>query len=243
MKLINVSNSVKLSEMSRQTYFDPLWLEDAKFKDFQPWLERNPKDRPNTVFRCHVCNRERKLSNMGLNALISHKDGDFHKRRMKAREASKARPSSITSFFRSSSQTGGELDSAISGEPCASSSVLEPVQPSPSISRRPGLESYVYNDDDRVKAEVIWTLNLIKKNHSFKSSDDAPMILRTMFPESVVASKFSCGDKKSRYMCNHGIAPYVRETLLKNVRDDGYVLLFDESLNRHQQKKQMDIWP
>ena len=62
-----------------------------------------------------------------------------------------------------------------------------------------------------------------------------------MFPDSDIASKFSCGETKSSYLIRYGIGPYMKTLLQQRVREDDYVLLFDESLNREMQKKQLDI--
>ena len=45
------------------------------------------------------------------------------------------------------------------------------------------------------------------------------------------------------YLCKFGIAPYFADQLLEKVRSSSnYVLLFDETLNKDLQEKQMDIY-
>ena len=61
-----------------------------------------------------------------------------------------------------------------------------------------------------------------------------------MFPDSQIASKFTCGERKTAYLCVFGIAPYFID-LMKSEINGPYVVLFDESLNKKHQKKQMDI--
>ena len=63
-----------------------------------------------------------------------------------------------------------------------------------------------------------------------------------MFPDSNIAKHFQCGGKKASYLTNFGIAPHFLSLLTDRVKDlkDGYVLLFDESLNNKNQKKQLD---
>jgi hypothetical protein len=64
-----------------------------------------------------------------------------------------------------------------------------------------------------------------------------------MFPDSSIAQGFSCGDSKASYLCNFGLAPYFSEELKKRASSStNYVLLFDESLNKEIQEKQMDVY-
>lgn len=61
-----------------------------------------------------------------------------------------------------------------------------------------------------------------------------------MFPDSQIAAKFTCGSRKTSYLCVFGLAEYLKEMLMKAVK--GYfTILFDESLNKKSQSKQMDI--
>lgn len=63
-----------------------------------------------------------------------------------------------------------------------------------------------------------------------------------MFPDSTIASRFSCGEKKSSYIAIFGLGPYFADNLMKNLNSKTvYTLLFDESLNELLQEKQMDI--
>ena len=67
-------------------------------------------------------------------------------------------------------------------------------------------------------------------------------IFLKMFPDSYIARAFSCGASKCAYIVNHGLAPYFRSQLLQQIRGlDSFVLLFDESLNKYTQNKQMDL--
>ena len=66
-----------------------------------------------------------------------------------------------------------------------------------------------------------------------------------MFLDSVIAKSFTCGEKKCAYVvcivC-YGLAPfYVQQLTDKTKLLDCFVLLFDESLNKFMQTKQLDI--
>jgi len=92
-------------------------------------------------------------------------------------------------------------------------------------------------------AEIIWTFNTVKNHHSYKSNENIADIFQQMFYDSVIASKFSCGEKKTAYYSVFGIAPYVTNLLQDSLlQRESYVLLFDESLNNMRQKQQMDIY-
>ena len=63
-----------------------------------------------------------------------------------------------------------------------------------------------------------------------------------MFPDSAIAAKFACGERKCNYLAAFGIAPHFQNLLQKRVSSSQeYVLLFDESLNPALQEKQMDV--
>jgi hypothetical protein len=47
---------------------------------------------------------------------------------------------------------------------------------------------------------------------------------------------------KTAYLCMFGLAEYFKDQLLKNVSSSSYfVILFDEILDKKNQKKQMDV--
>ena len=61
-----------------------------------------------------------------------------------------------------------------------------------------------------------------------------------MFPDSEIARKFTCGEKKTAYMSVFGIGDHLKKAALSEV-NGLFVLLFDESLNKKMQDKQLDI--
>lgn len=61
-----------------------------------------------------------------------------------------------------------------------------------------------------------------------------------MFPDSEIAKRFSCGEKKTSYICVFGLAEHFKKQILEDVKGH-FVLLFDESLNKKMQEKQLDI--
>lgn len=96
--------------------------------------------------------------------------------------------------------------------------------------------------NERLKAEILWTLKSAESHYSCRSSEGVSDLFRLMFPDSEVASQFKCGETKCRYLLTFGIAPHFSELLRGTVKaSDGFVLLFDESLNHKTQLKQMDF--
>ena len=96
--------------------------------------------------------------------------------------------------------------------------------------------------DEMLKAEILWALKAIMFHYSYKSCEGTSKFFQAMFPDSRIASQFSCGEKKCAYLICFGLAPHFKQ-FLKDVvkKEEAYVLLFDESLNSVCQSKQMDI--
>ena len=63
-----------MPKTSKMTYFDELWLKDERLGQ---WLQQVPKDR--TCFRCKLCSKVLKLSNMGIEAIKSHESNAKHR--------------------------------------------------------------------------------------------------------------------------------------------------------------------
>ena len=75
----------------------------------------------------------------------------------------------------------------------------------------------------------------------FHSSAEIPHLFRRMFPNSVIAQNFNCADTKVKYLSTFGLGEYFSQQLIDKVKNESFVLLFDESLNKKMQKKQMDV--
>ena len=96
--------------------------------------------------------------------------------------------------------------------------------------------------DDVLRAEVLWTLTMNASHFSYQSAEDVGTIFRSMFPDSAIASQFSCGERKANYIMRFGLTPHFKDLLLKSLQEvPAYVLLFDETYNPVTKNKQMDI--
>ena len=65
---------------TKRTYFVQAWLEHP---EFSKWIAEVKND--NTKYRCKVCHKTNKLSNMGEGALEVHEDTEVHKTHFKIR--------------------------------------------------------------------------------------------------------------------------------------------------------------
>ena len=104
---------------------------------------------------------------------------------------------------------------------------------------RPGEHSR----DDTLRAEVLWALKINLSHYSYSLSDDIAILLLTMFPDSAISSKFTCGELKYNYVLRFGLASYFKSALTDSLKVcSDYVLLFDESYNAVTKNKQIDIF-
>ena len=98
------------------------------------------------------------------------------------------------------------------------------------------------NTTDQLTAETMWALNMIHNGYTFSSNLDNSFVFKTMFPDSYITHTFSMAETKSIYTITYGVAPYVQSMLEKRIKESReYVLLFDETLNKDFQKKQVDL--
>jgi len=97
------------------------------------------------------------------------------------------------------------------------------------------------SDEQRIRAEIYWVLHMIDSHSSFNSAAGISDLFRLMFCDSSIAEQFKMGDDKARYVTLYGLAPHFIQKLADSVQDKDYVLLFDETLNKKAQQKQLDI--
>ena len=219
-------------------YFSPVWLKNPSYST---WLAQ-VQNSTHKAF-CRWCKKEFDVSNMGECALKSHATSKKHI----SMETANKNVTSIADSFRkqptSSLKTSeGATSSTSSSSILSSTSSSSTPSLSTSTSQQPLLDNVV-SGDSVLNAEVYHCLNLISKHNSYNSSSDAGDLYRLMFPDSQIASKFSCADKKAAYMTTFGLGPYLKRCQLDAIkRSENYVLLFDESLNHNTQSKQLDTY-
>lgn len=161
---------------------------------------------------CAACRKTVDLSTMGVTALTSHAKGAKHS----------------TNLNINSSQ--GSIQSYVEDKTVTRPSDTATIE----------LDTFV-SKTDTLKAETLWSLKTVHSNMSYSSNEDVNYFFREMFPDSAIAKSFSCGETKSMYIACYGISPYIQLLLENKVKNQPYVMLFDESLNVQLQKKQLDI--
>ena len=98
------------------------------------------------------------------------------------------------------------------------SETLPEVPPPPSATIcKPGMAQPLLTDvvsrNDVLKSEILWTLQTVVTHSSYKSNENISDLFKVMFPDSAVANKFSCGERKTAYMCVFGIADHFKSKL------------------------------
>lgn len=216
-----------------ESKFQDAWLADDKFKD---WIQRDSSD---VKAYCKWCCKSISIYSMGRQALVSHGNG--------AKHVSKGKTSMprVTSFFRPvdkaptpSTSRDASMDSSTADVEVSQSEST--VSFSRNSQSHAGLDAFVQTSDV-LRAEILWCLKSTMSNYSYNSQEDTSDVFKKMFPDSEIAQKFSCGKTKTMYLSCFGIAPHFTDLLKKQVKDEHYVLLYDESLNVQLQSKQLDI--
>ena len=116
-----------------------------------------------------------------------------------------------------------------------------PASTATTATPRPTTIQDFVTKDEVLKAEILWALHVIESHQSYRSCQGIGTLFHRMFPDSGIASQFQCAEKKASYLNVFGLAPHFK-ALLKQKVNSSYVLLFDESLNKKNQKKQMDFY-
>ena len=93
-----------------------------------------------------------------------------------------------------------------------------------------------------LKAEIVWSLEVLMPNYSFNSCANNSHLFAVMFEDSQIAQSFYLGSTKLSYNITFGLAPYIKNLLLEGVHEVKYYSLsFDDSYNRIMKKGQMDL--
>ena len=89
------------------------------------------------------------------------------------------------------------------------------------------------------QAEVLQALHVVAANQSFASTDGDSSRFSRMFPNSKIAQRYSQHADKTRYVIVYGVAPYVKDMLIADLKDTFFCYKFDETTTS-QVKKQYD---
>jgi hypothetical protein len=203
--------------------FNKQWISIPEYKE---WLVED-KDKYSAF--CKLCQKPFKIDTMATSAIRSHMEGKKHQEKLKSLDRSQ---NLVTMFSAARTAASRPATSANTDAMCTA------------LNEQSTLDNYI-RKKDIVKAEILWTLNCNQNGYSNSSCEGNNEIFRAMFTDSEIAYK--CGETKTMYISCFGLAPHFNQMLERKVRmGRSFVLLFDESLNNHLQKKQLDyhvrIW-
>ena len=201
-------------------HFQTSWLNHP---DYKSWIQAG---KMSTYAYCHLCRKDIDIKTMGESALRSHAKGQKHIDLIGSQEK---KVCGINAFFKNST-------SAKCAQSSLSASSTQVTRQSPGQSN---LDKKV-SDNDVLKAEIQWAIHTIDNHHSFNSNAGISDVFKQCFPDSEIAQKFSMGERKTSYLTTFGIAPYFKDQIIRNTKDE-FIICFDESMHRRFQKKQMDV--
>lgn len=151
-------------------------------------------------------------------------------------------------------QTSEELESSTSSLSAAATSTSEMPVPTtsqasvsspsaPVLKPKPKSIGDFMAGKEVLKAEVLWALKCVSSNYSYNynSCSEIADVLKTMFADSDIAKQFALSPAKCAYLCCFDIPPHFKDLLVKLVDKSRFTLLFDETLNKSTQSKQMDL--
>ncbi|KAJ8031243.1 hypothetical protein HOLleu_27914 [Holothuria leucospilota] len=181
--------------------------------------------------KCTLCAKSFDISNMGEAGLKSHMKSSKHQKLVSSSSDASTRPIALYLTPSTSSKR----------QDVPTTSTVSPSKSVPSTSTTANISSH-FTTDTVLKSEVLWTLKVVESHYSFHSAENSSDLFALMFPDSEIASRFKCGENKTAYLSTYGLGPYFKSLLKEKVKMAGsYVLLFDESLNKHLQKQQLDV--
>ena len=90
---------------------------------------------------------------------------------------------------------------------------------------------------DVLKIEIIQALKIVDGNFSFASANGDGDRFRTTFPDSAIAKSYKQGEAKVKYCLQYGIAPHLKDPIVKDLANSPFTFKFDETTTS-QVKKQ-----
>ena len=180
--------------------FNKEWLTG----EHKEWLREFTEDKRKA--KCLVCKSVFDIGNMGSKALESHSKDKKHTENLRLHRTGRA--TGIENYTVRQSSTTAMQTSAPAAAPGSSGIPIS---------------SYLSNGDV-TKAEILWTLHTIKSHNSYKSNENIDKLMRTMFPDSHISTKFTCGEKKT-YICCFGLAPYIQSQEVRETTKEFVYLL------------------
>ena len=202
------------------------WLREVKGSD--------------TVAICSLCQKTIDLANMGEGAVKSHQRGIKHIKLVALFLKVQQSSTPIPMYF-SHSASGKTSVSVASTSGISTAASVAGLSSAPSTTESPAINasdsnikshspasSSVYRvtatKTETLAAEVLHTLNILHNNQSFRSSEGSAHVYKKMFPDSDIASQFSCEEDKCAYLCTFGLGPYLSSCVLSKAKSSRFCI-------------------
>ena len=102
---------------------------------------------------------------------------------------------------------------------------------------KPAFNFFTRPDDDGVtKAEIVFSYFLAEHNLPFTVADHFTKLCKVMFPDSKIATKFSCGRTKATQIVKRALAPQLQQDVVSKLQTNPFSLAIDESNDRNTDK-------
>lgn len=208
------------------------WCNNDDINSIKKWLRPCKSDIYKAL--CVVCNSEFDVSNSGISSVRKHANGKSHVKNITSHNEQHP-----INFQKVSS------DQICSTKPAVVSSnveIINLVDEKDKTTKSTKSTCNLYNKEDVTKAEILWALNKVLCHFSLRDRERSSNIFSSMFPDSLIAEKFSMRKDKLAYVLTYGLGPHFQSQLTDLVRKCTYFAIsFDESLNKVAQRGQMDI--
>lgn len=88
-------------------------------------------------------------------------------------------------------------------------------------------------DEDVMRAEVLFSNFVAEHNIPFLVADCFTRLCKAMFPDSKIASKFSCSRTKTTQIVKRSLAPSLHQEVVEHLKNNPFSLAIDESNDRN----------
>ena len=147
----------------------------------------------------------------------------------------------IRYFFKKTSPSSNGIASRSTSQSTVQST-SQSISQSTSTAEPKKMTDHLLLSANSLNAEILWALKVVLSHFSFRSCAELSELFQVMFSDSEIASEFILGKTKCSYFINYGLAPYFKDTLLREINtSEFFSLSFDESLNKEIQSCQMDV--
>lgn len=74
--------------------------------------------------------------------------------------------------------------------------------------------------NDVMEAEILWAFHTFATHNSYKSNETIGNLSKLMFPDSKIAKKSQCEERKAAYFTVFGIAEFLKSLIVKDVTSE-----------------------